>query len=156
MPRDGASDEKALVRIRLESDAGGEKQEQSLEGEWYSKNRTIYLRYEETEGANLVRTLLSWKDGRLRLVRQGDVESEQIFSAGGRHSGYYRSDNVQFPLETETSFLRIVSSGGEGPGDQTPSPKLPMLLEWHYTLRIAGEDAGLFVIRLHAESIEND
>ncbi|WP_147355912.1 hypothetical protein [Cohnella faecalis] len=59
-------------------------------------------------------------------------------------------------METETSFLRIVSSGGEGPGDQTPSPKLPMLLEWHYTLRIAGEDAGLFVIRLHAESIEND
>ncbi len=142
---------KASVRITLDSTANGEKLSRTLNGEWYYRNNGIYVRYEEEEEGRVVRTLVSWKDGVLKVTRRGDAESEQTFAPGARLPGYYANAQVRLNLDTETTLLRVVSEMTAG---ETERPALPLVLEWHYKLWSADEHAGDFVVRLHAERIE--
>ncbi|MFB9330682.1 DUF1934 domain-containing protein [Paenibacillus aurantiacus] len=149
--------DKASVRIMLESDVDGEKQAHQLTGEWYRKDRTVYIRYEERdETYGEVRTTVRWREGELRLTRHGGIEAEQNFAAGQRLPGRYKSEHATFPLETETLLLWM-QTGDEssiGTADNLPRPSLPLLLEWRYKLWVGGESVGLFRIRLLAEAEE--
>ncbi|MBO9597518.1 MAG: DUF1934 domain-containing protein [Cohnella sp.] len=146
---------KASVRIRLDSTADGEKLSRELNGEWYYRNNGIYVRYTETEEGRSVRTLVSWKDGVLKVVRRGDAESDQTFALGKRLPGYYANSQVRLNLDTETTLLRVVSDTIPIEG-ASPQPSLPLVLEWHYSLWAADEQAGTFIVRLHAERCEDD
>ncbi|MBW7477769.1 DUF1934 domain-containing protein [Paenibacillus oenotherae] len=146
--------DKAQVRITLESEIDGEKQLHEHIGEWYCKNRTVYIRYEETEPHGKVRTMVRWREGELNVTRHGDVESEQSFVAGARRAGQYVSALTRFRLETDTTLLwmqcgDMLHNESE---DGEPKLSLPMLLEWHYTMWLEDQLTGTFVIRLHAEA----
>lgn len=142
---------KASVRIALDSTANGEKLSRELDGEWYYRNNGIYVRYTEEDEGNTVRTLVSWKDGTLKVTRRGDAESEQTFALGDRLPGYYANAQVRLNLDTETTLLRVVSDMEAGGSEDAPNrPTLPLLLEWHYKLWSADEHAGDFIVRLHA------
>ena len=141
---------KKRVRIALESAANGEQVARTFEGDWYCRNRTVYVRYVEEDEESRIRTLLSWKDGRLKLTRRGSAESEQTFVVGERQPGYYATDQVRLAFDTETTLLREA----DDPDAPTPEPLLPLQLEWHYSLWSAGEKTGDFVIRLRADESE--
>ncbi|WP_027086377.1 DUF1934 domain-containing protein [Cohnella panacarvi] len=148
---------KASVRIKLDSTADGEKLSRELNGEWYYRNNGIYVRYTESEEGHSVRTLVSWKDGVLKVARRGDAESDQTFALGKRLPGYYANSQVRLNLDTETTLLRVVSDTIPGKAEGAPpQPSLPLVLEWHYSLWAADEQAGNFIVRLHAERREDD
>ncbi|MFD0674524.1 DUF1934 family protein [Cohnella sp. GCM10027633] len=148
---------KALVRITLDSTADGEKLSRTLNGEWYYRNNGIYVKYDEEDEGNSVRTLVSWKNGVLKVTRRGDAESEQSFALGDRLPGYYANGQVRLNLDSETTLLRVVSDTIPGSDEHAlPLPTLPLVLEWHYKLWSADEPAGQFIVRLHAERWEND
>lgn len=146
--------DKAKVKITLESDIDGEVQENRLDGEWYRKGRSFFLRYAESEEGSEVRTVVRWRDGELSLTRRGAVESRQTFVAGVRRSGEYESRHASFALETETSLLWVQfgdMTAEEGPSEEQLLPCLPMFLEWRYRLLVDDEQIGDFIIRLRAE-----
>lgn len=157
--------DRAQVRITLESEIDGEKQIIEHSGEWFCKNRSIFIRYDETESYGKARAIVRWRDGELSVTRRGDVESEQIFVAGARRYGQYKSSLARFRLETDTTLLWMqcgdMLQSGDGkqsevmmqsePSAEEPELTLPMLLEWHYTMWIEDELTGTFKIRLRAE-----
>ncbi|QYR21579.1 DUF1934 domain-containing protein [Paenibacillus sp. sptzw28] len=145
--------DRAQVRITLESELDGEKQTQVFTGEWFRKDRTVYVRYDESGDHGAVRTVVRWREGELSVKRHGDVESEQTFVAGERRAGQYESAHARFQLETETKlmWMQYGDMSEVGPVENRPKPTLPMLLEWHYTLWVEGQPSGAFVIRLQAE-----
>ncbi|WP_236339708.1 DUF1934 domain-containing protein [Paenibacillus plantiphilus] len=151
--------DRAQVRITLESEIDGEKQIIEHSGEWFCKNRSIFIRYDETESYGKARAIVRWRDGELSVTRRGDVESEQIFVAGARRYGQYKSSLARFRLETDTTLLWMQCGDMLQSGDMThselaieePELTLPLLLEWHYTMWIEDELTGTFKIRLRAE-----
>lgn len=148
---------KAFVRITLDSTADGEKLSRTLDGEWYYRNNGIYVKYEEEDEGNRVRTLVSWKNGVLKVTRRGDAESEQSFALGDRLPGYYANGQVRLNLDSETTLLRVVSDTIPGADERAlPQPALPLVLEWHYNLWSEDEPAGRFIVRLHAERRDRD
>lgn len=155
MKEQPAVSSKASVRITLDSTVDGEKLSRTMQGEWYYRNNGIYVAYEEEDEGNRVRTLVSWKNGVLKVVRRGDAESEQSFALGDRLPGYYANGEVRLNLDSETTLLRVVSDTIGG-SDEESQPTLPLVLEWHYNLWSADEPAGQFIVRLHAERREND
>ena len=149
--------DKARVRITLESEQGGEKQVQQYDGEWFRKERTVYVRYvENDENYGEVRTLVRFREGELHVKRHGGVESELTYRAGNRINGKFILPQAQFAMETETSLLWVQSGDmtKEGHGPAVLLPTLPWLIEWHYSLWVEEQPAGDFKIRLRAEECE--
>ncbi|UVI30545.1 DUF1934 domain-containing protein [Paenibacillus spongiae] len=146
--------DRARVRVTLESEIDGQKQVQQYTGEWFRKERTVYVKYEEADDHyGEVRTLVRLRDGELNVTRRGGVESEQTFMPGSRRSGRYASPHARFAMETETTRLRV-QSGGRTLDDSEHAllqPTLPMVIEWHYSLHVGEQPAGDFMIRMRAE-----
>jgi uncharacterized beta-barrel protein YwiB (DUF1934 family) len=152
--------DRVRVQVTLESEIDGEKQSNTFDGEWFRKERSIYVRYEETdEGGSVVRTIVRWRDGELSVTRRGDVVSEQTFALGERRSGQYESPHARFRLETETKLL-WAQFGGSTDADLSSAkqitPSLPMLLEWHYTLWVEEQQTDDFILRLRAEELNHE
>lgn len=133
--------EKRRVLIALESaQDGGARTVQTFRGEFYPKDKSVYVRYvEQDELHGPVRTLLRYSGDELRLTRRGGVESEQVFAPGSRRTGSYKSPHLSFSLETGTTEL--TAEQGEG--------GLPLTLRWSYTLHIGDRESGRFQLRLH-------
>jgi len=150
------NDEKARVVITLQSKVDGEQQTKHYQGEWFRKGETIYLRYEEADEVHgQLRTLVRWRNGELQVTRRGAVESEQVFVAGTRRNGRYRSAHTRFIMETETKQLRIHNGSLVSPSDgQKPGQQLLLELEWGYTMWVNDEETGSFEVLLRAHQSE--
>lgn len=149
--------DRARVRVTLESEIDGEKQVQRYTGEWFRKERTVYVKYEEADDHyGEVRTLMRLRDGELNVTRRGGVESEQTFRAGTRRIGRYASPHARFAMETETTRLQVQSGGRTWTGSEHEllQPTLPMAVEWHYSLHVGEQLAGDFRIRMRAEELD--
>ncbi|MHA6482065.1 YwiB family protein [Paenibacillus sp. strain BS8-2] len=136
------------VVVTLESVQDGEKIIETYSGQWFRKARSVYVRYAEAEGE--VRTLIKYSRGELALTRNGAVKMEQLFVAGQRRNGSYRSAMTSFQLETETTVLTIEGGGAESDENGLPS-ELPFTLEWSYGLLVEERLSGRFHIRLHIQ-----
>lgn len=134
------------VTITLESAQDGSSFAQSYVGEWFRKERSVFIRYAENTDGGVVRTLVRYRPEELSVVRRGAVESEQLFTAGQRRIGRYRSAAIVFELETDTSKLALEGGGSDGLPD-----KLPFTIEWAYEMRVNEELSGRFHNRLHIQ-----
>ncbi|MDQ0063860.1 DUF1934 domain-containing protein [Paenibacillus harenae] len=145
------------VRITLTSAQDGSSFDHSYSGEWFRKERSIYIRYTEAadsddKGAGEVRTLIRYRPEELSILRRGAVESEQLFTAGQRRIGRYRSAAIAFELETDTSKLGLIGAGGSASVDEHGLPsQLPFTLEWAYEMRVNEQSSGRFDIRLYIQ-----
>jgi uncharacterized beta-barrel protein YwiB (DUF1934 family) len=143
------------VTVELETrHQGGEPEVRRYAGLLYPKPRGQYLVYEEggdagTRGMEQTRTTVRLDGEGLKLVRRGAVESEQTFAAGRVTLGSYRLPNGIFELETRTHALHVdtVASGEQGMAAEWPRP-LNVKVSWQYDLKLGGEPAGNFEIRL--------
>jgi uncharacterized beta-barrel protein YwiB (DUF1934 family) len=79
------------VRGIQRDDEGNEAVTESVStGEFFEKNGTIYLLFEEeTEDAGRVRTRLAYKDGRLELTKKGALSARMVFEQGRTHMTEY-------------------------------------------------------------------
>ncbi|OMF29102.1 hypothetical protein BK133_18360 [Paenibacillus sp. FSL H8-0548] len=146
------------VRMTLESMQDGSSHIHTYEGEWFRKEKSIFIRYSEpaVEGdpkAGEVRTLLKYRQGELSIMRRGAIESEQLFVQGQKRIGRYQSSMTSFVLETETQLLSLQvpsDSGEKAEADLLPA-QLPFTLEWEYELHVNDQMSGRFHIRLHIQ-----
>jgi uncharacterized beta-barrel protein YwiB (DUF1934 family) len=128
---------KQRVRIRIESRQGGQETLQLAQGDMYPKGNHFYIRYEEAETElGRTTTLLKLETGQMRIIRQGDVESEQSFLPGERSIGFYQTNQGRLELEMHTHGMSSDLSHGLG------------WLSWSYDLIVQGEPAGLYEIKL--------
>ncbi len=133
---------------------GGEPEIRRYAGLLYPKPRGPYLVYEEAGdagagGGEQTRTTVRFADGELKLVRRGAVESEQTFAAGRVTLGSYRLPNGVFELETRTHALRVDTGASDEQGMAAEWQRpLDVTAAWQYDLKLGGEPAGNFEIRL--------
>jgi uncharacterized beta-barrel protein YwiB (DUF1934 family) len=128
---------KRRVRIRIEGRQGEQQTVQLAEGYLYPKGNHFYIRYEETESElGRTSTLLKLESGQIRIIRQGDVESEQSFVPGERRVGFYQTSQGRMELEMHTHDMASDMQQGLGS------------VIWSYDLFVQGEPAGLYEIKL--------
>ncbi|MHA7967550.1 YwiB family protein [Paenibacillus sp. CAU 1782] len=137
--------ERAKVQLVLESRVDGQKEVHRYKGEWFRKEKSIYIRYAEGEGNQ---ALLRYTPGELSLKRSGGITSEQLFVPGQSRIGSYSTPQAVFRLETETSSLVVKRDAAET--IELPE-SLPFQLEWRYELKVGGQIAGNFHICLHIQ-----
>lgn len=127
------------VSIHLQSLHEGENTVQELPGEAFMKGSVLYIRYiEPAEGPHQgeTRAMIKLSEDELKLIRHGQVESEQSFRLGQRLPGFYRSPFTSFQLSTHTQHLELALDGLSGRA------------AWAYDLYVFGELSGHFSISL--------
>lgn len=125
--------------IRLQSLYEGENTVQQLPAEIIAKGRALYVRYEEPKMGPYqgeTRTTVKLTEDELKIIRHGEVQSEQAFKLGQKLPGYYRSPFTSFNLSTHTQSLSIDLSGMTGSAS------------WAYDLYVFDEFSGHFSISL--------
>lgn len=133
--------EKAPVQLAIVSVSGDETIRQTVAGTRYIKGVNHYFHYEEQEpGMGRTRTLLKIGPDEIRVIRQGDVESEQAFAVGETRSGFYRTPQGTLQLTTETAEIAVELDEGVG------------RIRWSYEMRLAGEWAGSFRLEIEITS----
>ncbi|XEC94870.1 DUF1934 domain-containing protein [Paenibacillus tarimensis] len=151
---------KRKVRIALESRQEDEVTEHEYIGEWVNKNKSVYLQYEEdSEGeAERTRTTVRWNGEELKIMRRGTVQTEQTFALGKRRSGEYGTRDVRFAMETVTHSLTFSgergSSAEQASGGEEAAFRLPVTVDWSYTLWMDHQHIGRFQIRLRIQEVE--
>lgn len=128
--------------IVINSRQGDEASEQRIKGECLSKGSAVYVRYDEPEPGptgGATRAIVKISKDELKIMRHGEVESEQTFQQGRCLPGFYRSPYTRFNLSTDTSRLESDLDGSYG------------IVTWEYDLLVHEEMTGHFVISLHIQ-----
>jgi len=96
---------------------GGEDSDIELisEGQYYNKNNSIYLMYEESEVSGMKggKTALIIRNGIVTMKRFGTGSADMIFEKGKRNNSDYHTPYGVFDMEIFTDALKIdlVESG---------------------------------------------
>lgn len=134
--------------IIVESKLDGEKSTHRYKGDWFRKEKSLFIRYAESE---VTRALVRYTPGELFVKRSGAVQSEQHFVPGQSRSGTYRSAVTVFGLEARTRSLQLhAKAAADGPASLLPTSP-PFTLEWRYELYVSEQLSGRFHIRLHIQ-----
>ena len=132
--------DKMPVKLRIVSDSGGETIRQTVAGFRYVRGVNQIFRYEEEEpGMGRTITLLKVSPDEIRIVRQGDVESEQTFAVGETRPGYYRTPQGTLHLTTRTEGVQVELDEGLG------------RICWTYEMQVSGESAGIYQLDIHIQ-----
>ncbi|WP_167859449.1 DUF1934 domain-containing protein [Paenibacillus cymbidii] len=129
--------EAVQVPLTIAGGSEDDRIERRTQADLYRKGQHVYLRYSELEEemGRTTTTVRLGPDG-VRIIRHGDVRSEQTFSAGETHRGYYETAHGKVELATSTRELhmRLEETGGD--------------VQWRYELSVSGDPAGMFTLRL--------
>ncbi|MNJ46747.1 putative beta-barrel protein YwiB [compost metagenome] len=128
--------------IVVKSRQGDEASEQRIKGESLIKGNAVYIRYVEPERGptgGVTRATVKISKDELKVMRHGEVESEQTFQQGRRLPGFYKSPFTRFNLSTDTSRLEFNLNGPYG------------VVTWEYDLLVHEEMTGHFVNSLHIQ-----
>jgi uncharacterized beta-barrel protein YwiB (DUF1934 family) len=111
----------------------GQRIEQNFEAELYVKGTHIYYRYNEID-ENMGRTITTFKvePQQIRIIRHGDIQSEQTFVLQSNRAGFYQTPQGKLELATFTHNLSVNLS--EQLGD----------ISWSYDLLVSGESTGTY------------
>lgn len=127
------------ARIVIKSCQGQEETIQELAGEVLVRGDVIYIRYEEAEKGptgGTTRVLVKISGDEIKIMRHGEVESEQTFRSGHKLPGFYFSPFTKFHLSTVTHRLESRLAGAFGQ------------VVWEYDLYVHDELSGNFNISL--------
>ena len=85
----------------------------AVPGEYYFKNGSHYIFYEETaeDSGELIKNSLKLKGNVLELNRKGAVNSRMIFETGKRHVTDYATPFGMLRMETVTSRILFAEEG---------------------------------------------
>lgn len=129
--------DKLIVQLKIVSHIGDEMIHQSLPAQRYSKGANQYFRYEETEqGMGRTVTIIKVGPEEIKVIRQGDVESEQTFVVNEQRPGFYRTPQGTLQMSTRTSSISVNLQDGLGS------------VSWSYDLLISGESTGHYRLEL--------
>lgn len=131
---------KKEVQIRIESISPDQNMVQSVAGDLYIKDETLYLRYLEPD-PSMGKTMTTVKvaEDQIKVIRHGSLQSEQVFTKQKKQWGYYQTGQGRLQLQTRT--YSIQDNLIEGIGS----------ISWSYGLTVAGEYAGKFELKLNIQ-----
>ncbi|WP_010278501.1 DUF1934 domain-containing protein [Paenibacillus senegalensis] len=121
----------AEVEVSIVSYVESEKTHQQVKADLYVKGEHIYLRYPEKDLGQTNTTVKIHKH-QLKIIRHGEVASEQLFIPGKTTSGFYETPQGRLLLEMSTKDLQVDLNDGIGQ------------VAWSYDLFFAGEHAGAY------------
>ncbi|MBO2946072.1 DUF1934 domain-containing protein [Paenibacillus sp. F411] len=125
--------------ITLSSQHEGERTVQELSAEVFAKGQALYVRYEEPKlgpHQGSTRATVKLSPDEFKIIRHGEVQSEQAFRLGQQMPGYYRSPFTSFQLSTHTQRMELQLEGMSGRA------------AWEYDLYVFEECSGHFAISL--------
>ncbi|MDF2926023.1 MAG: hypothetical protein K0R57_4937 [Paenibacillaceae bacterium] len=130
------------VQLTIESINEGGRVVQQANARLYERDGRTYYYYEEprSEMGRIV-SILRVEPDYIRLLRQGDIESEQQFRVGTRLPGYYDTIHGRLELDTETTELDNRLENGIG------------TLSWSYELYVSGERTGFHQLLIKAVAL---
>lgn len=133
--------EKHPIQLQITSVNGDETIRQTVAGIRYIRGANQYFRYEENEpGMGRTSTLLKVSPEEIRVIRQGDVESEQTFAVGETRPGFYRTPQGTLHLTTRAESVSVELDNGIGS------------IRWSYEMHLAGEYAGTFRLDIEIDN----
>lgn len=99
-----------LIKIKgVQQDDTGEMNstETVVHGEYYFRNGSHYILYEETDrdSGKTIKNSLKYKGNMLELTRKGAVESRMTFESGRRHIADYATPFGMLRMETAASRI---------------------------------------------------
>lgn len=136
---------KRKVRILLSSTSEGQQNRQEFDGEVYVKKGVFFIRYEEDEREmGLTTTTVKINIDQLKIIRHGQVESEQSFRTGQWMSGFYRMDQGRLRMQAFThSMQNELNEHGLG------------TVKWEYDLEMMDDPVGRLAIQLSVTDRDN-
>lgn len=124
---------KADVVLTIRSRSAGHNLEQTIPAVGYWKEGRLFLHYAETDPEmGRTTTLIKAAPDEIRIIRRGDVKSEQSFRPHQKSTGYYETPFGKMELETETHKLSADFQGMTG------------TLSWTYDMILSGSRTGRF------------
>ncbi|MOA36600.1 putative beta-barrel protein YwiB [compost metagenome] len=133
---------KSTARIVVASRQGADQTVQEIKGEVIVRGSSVYIRYEEPEKGptgGITRTMVKVNGDEIKIMRHGEIESEQTFQAGRKLPGFYHSPFTKFHLSTDTGKLDVSLDGTFGQ------------IVWEYDLYVYDELSGHFAISMLIE-----
>lgn len=132
-----SSPDKADVTLTIQSRSAGQEMKQTVPAVRYWKEGRLFLHYSETDAEmGRTTTLIRATPEEIRILRRGDVQSEQVFRLGQKSTGYYETPFGRMELETQTHKL------------STDLQEVTGTLSWVYDLNVSGSHAGTFALTL--------
>ncbi|MFD2673421.1 DUF1934 domain-containing protein [Marinicrinis sediminis] len=132
--------EPASIQLHIESRQGEESVRQQLQGTRFQKASALYLRYEESDPAmGQTMTTIKINETQIKVIRHGDIESEQVFEEQQSHSGYYQFAHGKLLLRTENVQIRNELNEGKGS------------VAWSYDLYSEEQHVGHVDIQIHIQ-----
>jgi uncharacterized beta-barrel protein YwiB (DUF1934 family) len=123
------------VRLQIASLCEGQRIEQDLQASLYVKGTHLYYRYNETD-ANMGHTMTTLKvePDQIRIIRHGDIQSEQTFALHNNRAGFYQTAQGKLELSTftHTLALNLINQVGT--------------ITWSYDLHVSGELSGTYLL----------
>lgn len=132
-----AQERKRNVELTVTSETGGQIVRQHIQGVMFRKEDSLFYRYREPDEAlGRAMTILKVERDSIKVIRQGDIQSEQTFVTGRSCAGFYATAHGRLPLETKTRKLSVNLKDGLG------------FLAWMYDLFAGSEPAGRFAVTI--------
>ncbi|HEY2493643.1 MAG TPA: DUF1934 domain-containing protein [Paenibacillus sp.] len=131
---------KAVIQLRSHHE--GEEVVQNMLAEVFAKGSVLYVRYEEPEAGpkgGSTRTTIKITPELVKIIRHGEVESEQSYQLDTTLPGFYRSPYTTFNLSTHTHEMKMDIQGGLG------------RVSWSYDLYVYDDLSGRFAISLYIQ-----
>jgi uncharacterized beta-barrel protein YwiB (DUF1934 family) len=124
---------KKTVKLQITSKSEGQRVEQNFKAELYVKGTHIYYRYNETD-INMGRTMTTLKieSQQIRIIRHGEIQSEQTFTLHTHKAGFYQTPQGKLELATFTHKLAIDLTDQMG------------RISWSYDLFVSDELSGTY------------
>lgn len=130
------------VLLTVRSKVSDDSVVQTMEGVLYVRDGKWFYHYKEPESEmGRVATILRLEPDTIRLLRQGDIRSEQQFRQGVRLQGYYDTAHGRIELDTYTHELRMNVTDGLG------------LAEWSYDLYVNGEQTSYHQLSVEISAV---
>lgn len=100
--------EKRNVQLQITSSSDGQAIEQSFIAELYAKSGIFYYRYKETDvNMGSTQTTIRVDPQEIRIIRHGDVQSEQSFFLQRHRSFNYQTPQGRLELATFTHEINL-------------------------------------------------
>jgi uncharacterized beta-barrel protein YwiB (DUF1934 family) len=133
---------KRAVQIDIQGEAAGQKIEQQNHGELYVLENQLVLRYAETDPSlGNTKTTMKIGAGEIKIIRHGDVESEQTYRSGQMTRGTLRTAGAVLSLEKQTHDIQLEMNEHGGS------------VSWSYDMIVNGDPNGTYHLKVTATVI---
>jgi uncharacterized beta-barrel protein YwiB (DUF1934 family) len=128
---------KKSVDIEIHSKSDDQAVVQKVKGELYLRDEFVYIKYKEPDyEMGTTSTMMKLKPGYIKIIRHGDVQSEQEFLLHEKTYGFYYTPQGRMGLETYTHSLLLQLKEGIGS------------VQWSYDLKIWEDETVAYALRL--------